>query len=59
LAPLPSGQVARANYQIATHHRGNLILGPSIVELSDPLGLSRRSKPLGQIPDSGTEHASM
>lgn len=48
LAPLPSGQVARANYQIATRHRGNLILGPSIVEISDPLGLSRRSKPLGQ-----------
>jgi uncharacterized protein (DUF58 family) len=51
LAPLPSGQVARANYQIATHHRGNLILGPSIVELSDPLGLSRRSKPLGQTTE--------
>jgi len=51
LAPLPSGQVARANYQIATHQRGNLILGPSIVELSDPLGLSRRSKPLGQTTE--------
>jgi uncharacterized protein (DUF58 family) len=51
LAPLPSGQVARANYQIATHHRGNLILGPSIVEFSDPLGLSRRSKPLGQTTE--------
>ena len=48
LAPLPSGQVARASYQIATHHRGDLILGPAIVEVADPLGLSRRSKNLGQ-----------
>ena len=48
LAPLPSGQVARANYQIATHRRGSLILGPAIVEVADPLGLSRRSKKLGQ-----------
>ena len=48
LAPLPSGQVARANYQIATHHRGSLILGPAIVEVADPLGLSLRSKNLGQ-----------
>lgn len=48
LAPLPSGQVARTNYQIATHRRGSLILGPAIVEVSDPLGLSRRSKKLGQ-----------
>ncbi|MEI7505605.1 MAG: DUF58 domain-containing protein [Actinomycetes bacterium] len=48
LAPLPSGHMARASYQIATHHRGDLILGPAIVEVADPLGLSRRSKNLGQ-----------
>lgn len=48
LAPLPSGQVARASYQIATFRRGTLILGPAIVEVADPLGLSRRSKKLGQ-----------
>ena len=47
LAPLPSGQVARASYQIATHRRGSLNLGPAIVEVADPLGLSRRSKNLG------------
>jgi uncharacterized protein (DUF58 family) len=51
LAPLPSGQVARANYQLSTPHRGTLILGPSIVELSDPLGLAHRSKPLGQATE--------
>lgn len=48
LAPLPSGQVARASYQIAIHRRGSLNLGPAIVEVADPLGLSRRSKKLGQ-----------
>jgi hypothetical protein len=48
LAPLPSGQIARANYQIATFRRGTLILGPAVVEVADPLGLSRRSKNLGQ-----------
>ena len=48
LAPLPSGQVARANYKIATDRRGTLVLGPAIVEVADPLGLSRRSKRLGQ-----------
>ncbi len=48
LAPLPAGQVARASYQIATQQRGSLVLGPAIVEVADPLGLSRRSKNLGQ-----------
>ena len=48
LAPLPSGQVARANYKIAASRRGTLILGPAIVEVSDPLGLSRRAKELGR-----------
>ncbi len=48
LAPLPAGQVAQANYQIATQRRGGLVLGPAIVEVADPLGLSRRSKKLGQ-----------
>ena len=48
LAPLPSGQVARANYQLVAQQRGNLSLGPSMVEIADPLGLSRRSKKLGQ-----------
>lgn len=47
-APLPAGQVAQANYQIATQRRGGLVLGPAIVEVADPLGLSRRSKKLGQ-----------
>jgi uncharacterized protein (DUF58 family) len=51
LAPLPSGQVARANYKIATSRRGALILGPAIVEVADPLGLSRRSKNLGQATE--------
>lgn len=51
LAPLPSGQVARANYKIATSRRGALILGPAIVEVADPLGLSRRSKKLGQATE--------
>ena len=51
LAPLPSGQVARANYKIATSRRGTLILGPAIVEVADPLGLSRRSKKLGQATE--------
>lgn len=51
LAPLPSGQVARANYKIATSRRGTLILGPAIVEVADPLGLSRRSKNLGQATE--------
>lgn len=48
LAPLPSGQVARANYQLVAQQRGAVILGPSMVEVADPLGLSRRSKKLGQ-----------
>ena len=48
LAPLPSGQVARANYQLVAQQRGTVILGPSMVEVADPLGLSRRSKKLGQ-----------
>jgi uncharacterized protein (DUF58 family) len=48
LAPLPSGQVAQANYKIAPSRRGTLILGPAIVEVTDPLGLSRRVKDLGQ-----------
>lgn len=48
LAPLPSGQVARANYQLVAQRRGSLTLGPSMVEVADPLGLSRRSKELGQ-----------
>ena len=47
LAPLPSGQVAQVSYQIATQRRGGLVLGPAIVEVADPLGLSRRSKNLG------------
>ena len=47
LAPLPAGQVARANYQMISQQRGPLTLGPSLVEVGDPLGLSRRSKRLG------------
>jgi len=47
LAPLPSGQVAQVSYQIATQRRGGLVLGPAIVEVADPLGLSRRSTNLG------------
>ena len=47
LAPLPAGQVARANYQMISQQRGPLTLGPSLVEVGDPLGLSRRSKTLG------------
>lgn len=47
LAPLPAGQVARAKYQIIAQQRGPLTLGPSLVEVGDPLGLSRRSKRLG------------
>jgi uncharacterized protein (DUF58 family) len=47
LAPLPAGQVARANYQLVAHQRGLLALGPSLVEVADPLGLSRRAKRLG------------
>jgi uncharacterized protein (DUF58 family) len=48
LAPLPAGQVARANYQLVAQQRGLLALGPSLVEVADPLGLSRRSKSLGR-----------
>lgn len=47
LAPLPTGQVAQANYQLVAQQRGTLALGPSLVEVADPLGLSRRSKRLG------------
>ena len=47
IAPLPAGQVAQANYQLVAQQRGLLALGPSLVEVADPLGLSRRSKSLG------------
>ena len=48
LAPLPAGHVARANDQLVAQQRGLLALGPSLVEVADPLGLSRRSKSLGR-----------
>ena len=51
LAPLPAGQVARANYQLVAQQRGPLALGPSLVEVADPLVLSRRSKSLGRATD--------
>ncbi len=42
LAPLRSGQSARAAYRLPTARRGVIEVGPLTVEINDPFGLARR-----------------
>jgi len=47
LAPLARHRTARIRYRVPTEHRGVLTLGPAHVEVTDPLGMIRRRRQVG------------
>jgi uncharacterized protein (DUF58 family) len=49
LPPLGHGDTARAAYRIPTVRRGRYTIGPMVVSLSDPFGLTQMSSELGPI----------
>lgn len=51
LTPLARHRTARVRYRVPTHRRGVLSLGPALVEVSDPLGLSSRRRIIGTPTD--------
>lgn len=44
LAPLPPGASSRATYRLPTRRRGEVSVGPLALEVTDPLGLARRTR---------------
>lgn len=44
LAPLPAGGSVRAAYRLPTRTRGEVAVGPLLVEVGDPFGLARRTE---------------
>lgn len=44
LAPLRPGRTTRASYRLPTRHRGEVPVGPLATEVTDPLGLARRTR---------------
>ncbi len=44
LAPLAPGADVRAAYRLPTRHRGEIGVGPLVVESGDPFGLARRTR---------------
>lgn len=51
LAPLPRHRTARIRYRVPTEHRGVLALGPAHVEVTDPLGMIRRRRQVGNTTE--------
>jgi uncharacterized protein (DUF58 family) len=49
--PLRRGQQTISRYRIRAEHRGVITLGPALVEFGDPLGLSRRVRPIGRADE--------
>ncbi len=46
--PLRRNQKTVTRYRLRVEHRGVITLGPALVEFGDPLGLSRRIRPVGR-----------
>lgn len=51
LTPLARNRSTRVRYRVPTKRRGVLTLGPSLVEVSDPLGLLSRRRRIGISTD--------
>ncbi|MFM7756201.1 MAG: DUF58 domain-containing protein [Actinomycetota bacterium] len=51
LAPLARHRTARIRYRVPTEHRGILTLGPAHVEVTDPLGMIRRRRQVGNTTE--------
>jgi uncharacterized protein (DUF58 family) len=47
VVPLAAGTPVEAGYRIPTARRGRYVVGPTLVTVSDPLGLVRRTWPVG------------
>lgn len=47
VVPLAAGTLVEAGYRIPTGHRGRHLVGPTLVTVSDPCGLVRRTWPAG------------
>jgi len=48
---LERGQHARAAYRIPTDRRGRFTIGPAIIGVADPFGLTARATPIGDTTD--------
>lgn len=51
MAPMRRGIRTSTGYQLPTTRRGVVTLGPLAIEISDPLGVARRSKPVVGVDD--------
>ncbi|HSL73029.1 MAG TPA: DUF58 domain-containing protein [Ilumatobacteraceae bacterium] len=51
MAPMPRGVRTSTGYQLPTTRRGVVTLGPLAIEMSDPLGVARRSRPVVGIDE--------
>jgi uncharacterized protein (DUF58 family) len=51
VVPLPAGTPVEAGYRIPTAHRGRYVVGPTLVTVTDPCGLVRRTWPVGDTAE--------
>jgi uncharacterized protein (DUF58 family) len=47
VVPLAAGTPVEAGYRIPTGHRGRYVVGPTLISVTDPCGLVRRTWPVG------------
>ncbi|HSO94465.1 MAG TPA: DUF58 domain-containing protein [Acidimicrobiia bacterium] len=51
VVPLAAGTPVEAGYRIPTAHRGRYVVGPTLVTVTDPCGLVRRTWPVGDTAE--------
>ena len=51
VVPLAAGTPVEAGYRIPTSHRGRYVVGPTLITVTDPCGLVRRTWPVGDTAE--------